>query len=112
MLKKLKTQSVLNTKTSLDTNTLGDYKFFIDTLEGETEKTQTRILQESSDNFSINFFSSCFRISDNLTIIKSVYSFLEVIINWKTTSENRPSGEVNRAMRFIKLYQWIILHQF
>lgn len=100
-------KSFLNNKTSIETNTLGDFKLFIDALENEEKVIQEggRILQEDErDMFSINLFSSCFRISDNLSIIKSVYSFLEVIINWNTVSENRPNGETNRAIRFIKLY--------
>lgn len=111
---------VENNNYSLTSDISTDYKLFIDTLIAETKpSTGSRILEESNkshssnnrllqtteaDSFSLNFFSTCIKLITIPSAVRSIFAFIDFHVYWKTKSEYQPDGEVNRVMRFVKLY--------
>ena len=89
----------------------GDYKFFIDAFTEEKKETQSgggaaarNLAEVEYDTFNLNFFTTCFKLVPIPSEIRSIFSHLDFHVAWKTISDNKAEGEVNRVMRFIKLY--------
>ena len=82
---------------SVDSQFPSDFALFADALKPEIRPEGAL---DDNDIFSLHLYTTCFKYK-YLTSIRSIYTYFELMVNWRIASVKE---DVNRVLRFIKLY--------